>query len=54
VCDKAGSQKAWAKTNGFSPPFIGDIIRERRDVSEAVMNALGNDKLIVCRKKKEF
>ena len=40
-CGRAGGQQAWARRKGFSPQYVNDVLRGRRDVSEAMANALG-------------
>ena len=40
-CARAGGQLAWARRVGFSPQYVNDVLRGRRDVSEAMANALG-------------
>lgn len=40
-CAAAGGQQAWARRFGFSPQYVCDVLKGRRDVSEAVANALG-------------
>jgi DNA-binding transcriptional regulator YdaS (Cro superfamily) len=40
-CIAAGGQQAWARGKGFSPQYVNDVLRGRRDVSEAMANALG-------------
>ncbi len=39
--DAEGSQKAVAKLMGFSPQFIGDVLKGRRAVTTALAGALG-------------
>lgn len=41
ACDRAGGQQAWATAHGFSPQYVCDVLKGRRDVSEAMANALG-------------
>jgi hypothetical protein len=41
ACASAGGQQAWARSKGFSPQYVCDVLRGRRDVSEAMANALG-------------
>lgn len=40
-CAAAGGQTAWAARHGFSPQYVCDVLAGRRDVSEAMANALG-------------
>jgi hypothetical protein len=41
ACAHAGGQRAWARSKGFSEQIVCDVLRGRRDVSEAMANALG-------------
>ncbi len=41
ACDGAGGQQAWAREHGFSPQYVCDVLKGRRDVSESMANALG-------------
>lgn len=41
ACAAAGGQHAWARAHGFSPQYVCDVLKRRRDVSEAMANALG-------------
>jgi hypothetical protein len=40
-CAQAGGVRAWARAKEFSPGTVFDVLSGRRDVSEAVANALG-------------
>lgn len=40
-CDRAGGVRAWARGKDFSPGTVCDVLAGRRDVSEAMANALG-------------
>jgi hypothetical protein len=51
ACEKAGSQRAWATSHGFSPAYISDVLNRRRDPSETVAIALGLVRETVYRKK---
>ncbi len=46
---KAGSQKNAAKSLGISTQYMNDLIRERRDFSDAVLAKLGLERRIVKR-----
>lgn len=41
ACATAGTQAAWAAKHGFSPAYVSDVLNGRRDMSEALANALG-------------
>lgn len=48
-CELAGSQTAWARTNGFSPAYICETLAGKKQVSERLADALGIDRLVVYR-----
>lgn len=39
--EKSGNVNKWAEENGFSSPFIYDVIKGRRTLSDRVVAALG-------------
>jgi hypothetical protein len=39
--EQAGGQRAWAKARGFSPSFINDVMRGRREITDRLAAALG-------------
>lgn len=39
-CEKAGSQRAWARLAGLSVPYVSDVIRGRRDPGKSILHAL--------------
>lgn len=40
-CVRAGGVRAWARRKGFSAGTVCDVLSGRRDMSEAMANALG-------------
>jgi DNA-binding transcriptional regulator YdaS (Cro superfamily) len=50
-CAEAGSQKAWAQKHGLSPAYITDVLLGRREPGEAIVSALGFERLTVYRPK---
>ncbi len=40
-CEKLGGQAGWAKAHGFSPAFVNDVLRGRRDITDRLAEALG-------------
>lgn len=52
ACDDAGSQLAWAEANGLSPSFVSDVLKERRDPSDRLSEALGFERVTMYRKRK--
>jgi len=49
-CIKAGSQIAWAKAHGVSGAYVSDVLAGRRDPGEAVLKALGLERVVIYRK----
>lgn len=47
------SQTAWAKANGISPAYVSDVIAGRREPGKLILDALGLERVITYRKKKE-
>lgn len=41
ACADAGSQAAWAKRAGFHSSYVCQVLSGRREISEAMANALG-------------
>ena len=41
--DAAGSQKAWATANGFSPAYVCDVLKGYRRIGNDLASALGYD-----------
>lgn len=48
-CDKLGSQKAWARANGISIPYVNDVLHGRREPGPAILAPLGLEKVITYR-----
>ena len=49
ACEASGSQIEWAKRHKLSGAFVSDVIRGRRDPSDAICKALGLKRVIVYR-----
>lgn len=41
ACEKAGSQRAWAKRHNLSAAYVTDVLRGHRAPAEAICKALG-------------
>jgi hypothetical protein len=41
ACAESGSQAAWAQAKMFSPQFICDVLKSKRDVTERLAAELG-------------
>lgn len=52
ACQKAGSALAWAKANGFSAPYVSDVLNGRRDPAPRICEALGVVAEVTYRKRK--
>jgi hypothetical protein len=52
-CEKAGSQLAWAKANKLSAPYVGDVLRGRREPGKGILVALGLEKVVTYRRVKK-
>ena len=50
---KSGSQAAWARENGFSSPYVHDVLNFRRGISDSILAALGLERVVTYRKVKE-
>lgn len=50
-CKEHGSQKAFANANNISAQYVTDVLHERREPGEAILNALGLQKVIVYTEK---
>lgn len=47
------SQVAWAKANGVSPAYVSDVLAGRREPGKLVLDALGLERVVTYRRKKE-
>jgi len=43
ACEKAGSQKAWAKKNCLSEAYVSEVIRGK-SIGKSILEALGYNK----------
>lgn len=41
ACDAAGSIRLWAAANGFSAPYVSDVLLRRRHLGPRVLKVLG-------------
>lgn len=51
--DEAGSQKQLAAEFGVSTPYLHDVLHGRRLPADAVLDALGLERVVTYRKKEE-
>lgn len=51
ACDGAGSQAAWASQNKISTAYVSDTLNGRRDPGDAILDALGFERVTLYRKK---
>ncbi len=49
ACNASGSQKAWAKANGFSNSYVSDVLNKRRDPADEICKALGVERAVIYR-----
>lgn len=47
---EVGGQQAFAKRHGFSSAYISDVVRNRRDLSDRLLAALGIERVVMYRK----
>lgn len=47
------SQVAWAKAHGVSPAYVSDVLAGRREPGKLVLDALGLERVVTYRRKKE-
>ncbi len=40
-CEKAGSQRAWARRHKLSAAYVSDVLLGRREPAESICRALG-------------
>lgn len=45
-CREAGSQRAWAKAIGVTPPYVHDVLLGRREPGPAILRALGLERVV--------
>lgn len=56
ACKKAGGQKAWATSNNLSAAYVNDILLDRREIGQSVLDALRYRKIVTyqaMQKRKE-
>lgn len=51
-CKEAGSQHEWALRNGVSCQYVNDVVKGRRNPGDAILTALGLEKIVTYRRKK--
>lgn len=51
--EKAGSQKAFAKANGLSEPYVSDVMNGRRDPGPRILEAVGLERYVGYHPKAE-
>lgn len=50
-CTESGTQKAFAEASGVSPQYVADVLRLKREPGEAILSALGLEKVVSYREK---
>ncbi len=51
ACYEAGSQSAWARCADVSQAYVNDVLRGRREPGEAILQALGLERVTAYRKR---
>ena len=49
-CERTGSQVAWAKANGVSAAYVSDVLGRRREPGEAILTALGLERVVIYKR----
>jgi hypothetical protein len=49
----AGSQRAFGRQHDISPMYISDVLRKRRKIGEAILDALGVERVVSYRVRSE-
>jgi len=49
-CEKAGSQDAWARSNGVTGAYVSDVLNRRREPGDGILRPLGLEKTTVYRR----
>lgn len=47
------TQSAWAKKHGVAAAYVSDVINGRREPGKAILDALGLERIVTYRRKKE-
>lgn len=50
ACAEAGSQQAWADQHELSTSYVTDVLRGRRGFGQAILDALGYERIIGFKK----
>lgn len=53
ACVAAGGQAAFAKANGMTASYVGDVLQGKRAPAERILAAIGIERLIVYRDKSD-
>jgi hypothetical protein len=49
-CGKSDSRTGWARANGLSPSYVGDVLARRRDPGKGILQALGLRRVVTYEK----
>ncbi len=52
ACQAEGSQSAWARRAGVSQAYVNDAMHGRREPGEAILQALGLERVTTYRKRR--
>jgi hypothetical protein len=51
--EAAGTQTAWAKRHGISVAYVNDLLRERKEFSDAVARKLGYRRVLMYEERRK-
>ncbi len=51
--NKAGSQKAFAKSAGVSEQYLSEVLNGKKEMGPAIQDALGLERVVTYRKKSD-
>ena len=52
-CEQVGSQASWAKANGMSAVYVSDVLAGKREPAGKLLEALGVERVIAYRSKRD-
>lgn len=53
ACDKAGDQKSFSEKTGISQQYISDVLKGKREPGQAILTALGLERVVSYQVKEE-
>lgn len=49
---REGSQKAFARRHGISEQYVSDVLRQRRELSEKILDTLQLERVVMYRERR--